>query len=534
MPATANKSLFRKILPFLGRKPPQAPKYRVIIPSPPVARKRPAFMRARAYDAGKTDRITEDWTVPTYTSGDSEHRNALLKVRERAREGARNNPWIKKERILFENNVVGSAGIRLRSLATTRRGAPDKKLRDAIEWAWFDFQKKVTIDGRHSLNSLLCAAVTSRRIDGEILIRKVKAFRGNKWRYGLQLLEADYLDFYLNQRSPAGREIRMGVELGEHGEPVNYWLLRANPADYEWNTESLMRTHVPVPANEIIHFYRPDRPNDTRGISELAQSLYRLKMLTEYEVAELVAAREQANKGVYLQTKTPDNWTGLPTLDEDGNPIDYSPEVISQPGTAVMLPPGVEANIYNPTHPNANMPAFEKAQLRAVSAAGGLSYHSLAGDLEAVNLSSGRLGLLEDRETYKREQRLCDEKILSEIFPEWLSLALMGNIPGYSMADYDRALMHEWRPRVWPYMDPYKEAQANETALKNRIKSPQEVIGETTDRDAEEVLKDWADWEAMGGPTMQEPDPALDASGNGDEPDPENGDSEAPGSSGAE
>ena len=81
----------------------------------------------------------------------------------------------------------------------------------------------------------------------------------------------------------------MGVKLNQFGKPVAYFLFKEHPHNTQFGTYD--RTHTEVPAEDIIHAYQPERPEQTRGLPFMTTALNRLKMLDGYEEAESYAKK---------------------------------------------------------------------------------------------------------------------------------------------------------------------------------------------------------------------------------------------------
>ena len=72
------------------------------------------------------------------------------------------------------------------------------------------------------------------------------------------------LDTKLNDTAKGGNKIRMGVEINEFGRPVAYWLRSITPAT--WTTSGqAVANHVRVPAEDILHRFVVDRPEQLRA-----------------------------------------------------------------------------------------------------------------------------------------------------------------------------------------------------------------------------------------------------------------------------
>jgi capsid protein len=116
--------------------------------------------------------------------------------------------------------------------------------------------------------------------------------------------------------------------------------------------------------------------------------------------------------------------------------------------------------------------------LRGVAAAGDVSYHTLTGDLESVNYSSARIGLLDERDGYAVLQDEFISGFCTPIFRAWLKAqAVLGTIPlsPEEAATFDEFL---WRPRRWAWVDPQKEIAAATQAVALRVRSRTQIIAE--------------------------------------------------------
>jgi lambda family phage portal protein len=92
-----------------------------------------------------------------------------------------------------------------------------------------------------------------------------------------------------------------------------------------------------------------------------------------------------------------------------------------------------------------------------------LHYFSLSGDLSAVNYSSARVGLLEERDVWKDLQRVVIDQFCREIFNAWLEAQILrGTI---SPGDAQAVNRPTWRPRGWQWVDPQKEVKAKVEAI---------------------------------------------------------------------
>src|SRR5205823_5553668 len=156
-----------------------------------------------------------------------------------------------------------------------------------------------------------------------------------------------------------------------------------------------------------------------------------------------------------------------------GTPLEYDNAGSGQltdemePGGSTELPIGYKANVYNPTHPNGAFPQFTKDFRRKISSALNCAYNTLFNDLEGVNFSSIRAGLLDERDQWKMTQNWYIEASKQCQFEAWLEMKLlMGAFPSFEMADFDRIRCGTiWKPRRWPWVDPLRDIQASVAAV---------------------------------------------------------------------
>ena len=147
--------------------------------------------------------------------------------------------------------------------------------------------------------------------DGEVLIRHITT-NNPLDPYRIQFLDADYLDEEENKTLNNGQEIIMGVKLDKYGKPITYYLFKEHPHNKGFNNYD--RSHIEVPAQDIIHAFQADRPEQTRGLPFMTTALSRMKMLDGYEEAELVAARVGASKMGFFTSPAGDGYTGEDTM----------------------------------------------------------------------------------------------------------------------------------------------------------------------------------------------------------------------------
>lgn len=411
-------------------------------------------------------RLTMDW-VASILSADQEIKGNMRLLRARARELTRNNPVAQSFIRLLIANVIGHNGIGYQAQVRNNDKSLNAAFNQKIEAAWSDWSKKgnCTADGKMSFRAIQNLVLKNIATDGEVFIRLLPGF-ANKHRFAIQLFDADQVDHLFSRfRSKDSNEIRMGVEIDAWGRPAAYWVNLQHPSDLGG---SLVRERIP--ADQMLHLYDPERISQTRGITWMHPCMVELRMLGGYVEAELVAARAGAAKMGFLKHTDPSAF-------ETPNP-DAKYRIEAQPGVIESLPPGMDFQQWNPDHPAGAFSMFVKAMLRFVASSLGVSYNALASDLEGVNYSSMRSGLLIERDQWRMCQALMKEQMLQPIFEQWISMALLAGTLVLDSRDPARFLEGVWEARGWMWVDPLKDVQAGILAINAGLKSRTRIVAE--------------------------------------------------------
>lgn len=460
------------------------------------ARSQPLPSRSGArgpFTAATSDRLTASWLVGQRAIND-ELRGDLDALRSRARDLGKNNDYGRKFLRMVSRNVVGASGFTLQARVQDGPGKPDGLANSAIEAAWFKWAKRgsAEITGRMSFVDVCRVMMIAMARDGEALARIVRgSAAGNAEGIALQLLDVARLDTQRNQTPARGRNaIIMGVEVDDYQRPQAYWLKDRADA----STSSATR----IPAGEILHIYVPETAEQVRGIPWMHASMLSMHDLGEFNRSALLAARKGADTLGFITS--PDGTSqGLgDAMGSEGTEA----LSISAPGTYDVLPEGYTMQPYESAYPNTVFEPFTKAILRRVASGLDVAYNGLANDLEGVNYSSIRAGVLEERDQWTTLQNWFIDAFLEPIYTEWFARAMTAGaitMPNGSALPIGKAAKfaaHEWQGRRWTWVDPLKDIEAARLEIKTGIASPQ-MIAARNGVDVEDVIASIAAFEGM-------------------------------------
>ncbi|MGI9116908.1 MAG: phage portal protein, partial [Gaiellales bacterium] len=165
-------------------------------------------------------------------------------------------------------------------------------------------------------------------------------------------------------------------------------------------------------------------------------------------------------------------------------------------------------------HPSSAFKDFEKAMLRGIASGLGVSYTSLANDLEAVSYSSIRQGLLEERDFWRVHQHWMVAHFCEPVYLAWLRSTLENGVVNLPVAKFDKFSATQWVPRGWQWVDPRNEVEAQITAINAGLMTRTQALAERG-LDIEDVLAERAAEDelmaAMGVTLADTPQPAPPA-----------------------
>lgn len=433
-----------------------------------IANRRQKPRAVRGFDAARISRLLNDWVTQSLAI-DADIRSGGRVLLARSRDLCLNNAYGRRFLSLLSANVVGPSGIRLQSKVKNAKGDLDANANAKIEAAWSDFCKKAncTVTRKLSFTDTCNIAIKGLARDGELLVKLARGF-ANPHRFALQPLDPEYLD---HEYSDMTKGIIMSVELDDWKAPVAYHVSKWHPGRTEYPYQPLQQRQR-IPADDVLHVFEPERAEQTRGFPWTAAALKELHQLGHYKYNEVVASRVAAAKMGFFERS---GEAGYPYDDKDasGNLI----EEVS-PGKFQELPQGYKFTPFDPTHPTTAFADFVKTALKGISSGLNVSYISLANDLTETSYSSGRQGLLEERNFYMILQGFLIEHFVQPVFDAWLPAAISSGKLALPLRELDRWNAPVWQARRWSWIDPDKDISANEKAVRLGVSSRTRIAGE--------------------------------------------------------
>ena len=476
----------------------------------------------------------------------TETASGLAVVRARSRGAARNNEFAKRFLGMVRSNVLGPTGVRYQSRLRTAGGKLRTADNDRLESFWCAAGKTGVWDitGRYSRAVFDRIALRHVVVDGECFVR-VRVGRG-PMGVQFQLLTADAVPLTTHMDLSGGRRVRQGIEFDNDGRVLAYYLRGDDATQDLAGAVGAVSTHrlQRVPAEEMLHFFLPEEAGQLRGLPWMTAALKRMHQASDFASAGLNKAREAAKRGGFIQ---PDKDApigdgnpavlaeGATTAEQDAAAANAAAYGTLHDGTWEKLLPGEVALPFESNYPNIEYGQFIKDCTRGIASALDCAYFTLGNDLEAVNYSSGQLGVEGERTMWMTLQTWWIDTATVPMHRICLKYGMVvaPQLQGLAYDKLDQyAEAARWQAHRWQPIDLLKTTEGQRSRIEARLTSPQRVIAETGD-DPDEIVAELLEWQektaalkpaVMPKPAPAKPgDPAAPESDAEDaaEPDPE-------------
>lgn len=400
------------------------------------------------YDLAETnDDNARHWAKADGLSADaaaSPERRRIM--RNRARHEVANNSLARGIVLTLANDTIGT-GPRLQLVA----GDASPEVRAGLNRIEHDWAQWAAATG---LAEKLRTMRMARTQDGEAFALLVtNPALPTRVKLDLRLVEADQVttpDLYWATPNHID-----GIVFDAAGNPSQYHVLKQHPgaaaamfqADYDR-----------IPASQVVHYFRPERPGQHRGLPELMPALGLFAELRRFTLAVIAAAETAADYAAVIKS------TG-PAVEQAA--VEAMETVELERRMATVLPEGWDLGQIKAEQPSTTYPMFKREILNEIARCLNMPYNIAACNSSGYNYASGRL----DHQTYYKsidvDRHAMATQILERVFAAWLR-EYLADASGISPSDIDLThYEHTWFWDGREHVDPGKEASAQAMRLAN-------------------------------------------------------------------
>lgn len=262
-------------------------------------------------------------------------------------------------------NAIGP-GLVYEPLVKNRRGELIPELNDALRRIHAEWSKDAEVTGEYTRPELERLAWRTWDMDGETFIRRVIRPDG----YRLQIIPTEWIPAILNDTAGDDRVVH-GIAKDEWGKPIAYFV-QPNTFDiYSQRFGALDTSRMTrIPAPDMFHVKRIQRPGQTRGITLLHAVILRVADVSAYQQSHRLAARASADLFCSINRSPDINIDGEAPAERD---IHFDNMQIID-----GLAAGESVNFHDAKHPNTNAVEFINQEYRAIASATDCGFSQIA------------------------------------------------------------------------------------------------------------------------------------------------------------
>ena len=336
--------------------------------------------------------------VPSQLQGAEGFRSNYDRVEmmKRARDLDQNFGLVRSLLLKFATHVAANITYQARTT--------DQLVNSDVEAYWNSWWDKCDLSGRHTGSILMQIATMSMLRDGDFFFILVRDQEGN---LSLQGVEADRIGDPF--RTYTSLNLIGGIHINqETGAPDGYDVyLRTFGNAYMFQAT--------IAANQVFHLYDPLRIDQYRGVTAFCTAINDATDIYEIVQMEKMAAKIASSQGGIIK-RTNNNASDLANLTNDLDSNNQTIKIESiEPGRITYLEPGEEMQFPDsPNRPGNGFQEFHKILLRNICMGVGIPY-SFAVDPSAMSGPTARLEMQQASRTFKRHQKLLEDKVLRPV-----------------------------------------------------------------------------------------------------------------------
>lgn len=343
-------------------------------------------------------RYTRERQGPSPLTGAEDYRSNYDRVQlmRRARDLAENFGLVRSILMKFASHTAANISYQART--------ENPEVNTEVETYWAEWWDKCDITTRHTGSTLMQVAMMSMLRDGDFLFVLVRDSDGNLKIQGIEGDRVgDPFKVYTSLDLIGGIHIDPAT-----GSPTAYDIYNRSFGDfYSFQTK--------IPASQAFHLFDPLRIDQYRGISAFHTAINDCTDIYDIINFEKNAAKVASAQSAVVRRNN-NNASDLASLstDQDINGNTVHLEAIEsgkisylEPGEDIVFPDG-------PSRPSGAFAEFHKILLRNICLGLGIPY-SFAVDPSSMSGPTARLEMQQAGRTFRRYQKLLDDKILRPI-----------------------------------------------------------------------------------------------------------------------
>lgn len=440
-------------------------------------------MLQRAVAAGAPDRSSAI-RQPSRQGPINKTRKDLVPTRAQARELYQRNPYARGVINSIVANLIG-VGIRpqARVMMQKLRNKPDETFNGLVEEEWKFWSEASGPAGNENFYEQQCEMQREIFVAGEVLLLISNPTEGRRIPLAIEVCPSERLaDLDTNPRT--GNRIVQGVEIDAQGKRVAYHIYRNHPGDSITMADKPQR----VDADRVLHLFQPLEPGQVRGMTRLMTVAGAFEALMQLMDFQLTRARVASAFALMIM----DGGAGVRLVKNGEEETDEFENELAQLEGGIILrgKTGDDLKSAGPAIQDTQLDAFVTVILRMIGRGMDVAYELVSRDYSKVTYLSARAGENQDRRHDEPQQAFLNRRANCPIWREFIRAG--GAAGRFRLGDpFERFCAVEFSPQERPWIDPVKDAQADQTMVQAGLGSPIEAIAKRG-KDPYKVLQDIA------------------------------------------
>ena len=373
----------------------------------------------------------------------------------------RNNPIIKGMLQTERDGVIGS---KMKINAATG----SKQFNDKSDKLWQEemVDQPCDITGRFNINQYGRKAYLSYRRDGDF--QTVKHI-DSKGKLELEPVEGQQVGTPGGVKDGEGFTVTNGIAFSKKTRKIIGYFI-GTPDKWGYITGNNVRR---ITADRVQSMMNADMFSYSRGEPVLSSSIKYIDKVDSYIDAELTAAMVNACFSMAITSNTdeggPDGYTG--GVSSDGNDLFGNRLEKINPGQIMYLKSGETAQGVGQMSPGSMFDVFTLRILSFIGAPMCMPLMLITKDFAGATFMNARIAYQKVQELWMTEQSTVVNPFIQQIWKwkidQWIDQG--------KLKDRDDKYKTLFIPNRWPYVDPFKEAKADEQQILNRTTSRGEI-----------------------------------------------------------
>lgn len=444
------------------------------------------------YNAAKSNRFRRRRTGLPYDGHSADyhyrHESDYLKLIESARDMDRNDMLVGQ---VVDRAVTNEVQQGFTLDPQTPDASLNEYIRDELWKPWANDADQCDAQGEHTFSDLEAFVSRHCKVDGDIVAIPENIDSGGR----IRLYEAHRIRTPRNARkSKSNSNVIHGIRINQARRRTEYWITKSDidPSRVVDKVSDMVR--VPVRNRDghrqLCHIYQSKRVTQTRGVTAFApifdllgyvEDINFAKMIQQQIVSCFAIFRQRdasfmSGNEIYDDTETAGR-RGDRTFDVTPNGTRRTIEGIA-PGMEIIGEPGEELKGFAPNVAHADFIEHVKLLITLVGANLGLPLAMVMMDASETNFSGWRGAIDQARMGFRHNQARLIRKFHSPIYRiKLMQWAITDPRVRQAFATFGPALFaHTWHPPTWPYIEPFKDAQADDLILSRGLASRRRVF----------------------------------------------------------